>query len=85
MSSKKKQRVNLEGLDFPPPMSTNYLQRTLMKPWRRTDLLSCTESQIPSNQIWTQTHQQMFELQVIAKEKDNTNVKKQLFSSPYPQ
>lgn len=71
--------------DLPDPMSRNYLNRSLIEPWRRTDKLECTETQLPINQIWTQLEQQMFELQDIARHRGapaNTNFG---FESPYPQ
>jgi len=71
--------------DLPDPMSQNYLNRSLIDPWRRTSMLDNTETQIPINQIWTQMHQQMFELQEIARRRGIPPSYNPEFSSPYPQ
>ena len=81
-SSKSK---NSNNLDLPDPIAPNYLNRSLIDPWRRTNLLECTETQIPLNQIWTQIHQQMFELQEIARKRGVPPNYSSGFSSPYPQ
>lgn len=67
------------------PMAPGYLNRRLIKPWRRTDKLDCTETQIPISQIWVQSQQQMYELQALAKSRGNPDTSKEFFSSPYPQ
>ena len=71
--------------DLPDPMAPGYLNRSLIDPWRRTDRLDCTETQIPNNQIWTQLEQQMFELQDIARHRGAPNPQEKVFTSPYPQ
>lgn len=84
-NEKRVKEGNPFDMDLPDPMSRNYLNRCLIEPWRRTDKLDCTETQLPDNQIWTQLHQQMFELQDIARHRGappNTEIG---FSSPYPQ
>lgn len=67
------------------PMAPGYLNRRLIKPWRRTDKLECTETQLPTTQIWVQTQQQMYELQALAKNRGIPDTSKEFFSSPYPQ
>lgn len=67
------------------PMAPGYLNRRLIKPWRRTDKLDCTETQIPISQIWVQSQQQMYELQALAKSRGDPDPSKEFFKSPYPQ
>ncbi|EAY05226.1 hypothetical protein TVAG_474050 [Trichomonas vaginalis G3] len=71
--------------DLPDPMSKSFLNRSLIDPWRRTDKMDCTETQLPANQIWTQLQQQMFELQDIARHRGVPNTTEPIFTSPYPQ
>lgn len=84
-STPQKSRVQIVMVDIPSPMSNKLLSRTLINPWRRTDSLDCVETQLPINQIWTQQHQQMFELQAIAKVRGEPDATKPEFVSPYPQ
>lgn len=71
--------------ELPDPIAPSFLNRSLIDPWRRTDKLDCTETQIPANQIWTQLQQQMFELQDIARHRGTPNTTETPFTSPYPQ
>ena len=70
---------------IPYPTSSSFLTRELIKPWRRTDKLECIETQLPTSQIWVQAHQQMFELQAIAKHRGEPDLTRPQFESPYPQ
>lgn len=72
-------------IDVPAPISSGFLTRKLISPWRRTDKLECTETQLPNNQIWTQMEQQMYELQAIAKCRGVPDTKQEEWESPYPQ
>lgn len=67
------------------PMAPEFLTRKLIKPWRRSDKLECTETQIPTSQIWVQSQQQMYDLQSLAKYRGEPDSAKEFFSSPYPQ
>ena len=71
--------------DLPDPLAPGYLNRRLIDPWRRTDKLDCTETQLPTNQIWTQLEQQMYELQDIARHRGAPDTRKEVWESPYPQ
>jgi hypothetical protein len=66
-------------------MGAGYLNRLLLAPWRRTDRLDCTETQLLNAQVWTQLHQHMFDLQAIAKYRGVPDTAAALFASPYPQ
>lgn len=80
----KQEDVSFDA-ELPDPMAKSFLNRSLIDPWRRTDKLDCTETQLPANQIWTQLQQQMFELQDIARHRGAPNTSETPFTSPYPQ
>ena len=83
--SANRARVQIMTIDIPAPISTKYLTRTLIEPWRRTEKMRCVETQLPYNQIWTQSEQQMFELQALAKCRGVPDTNQPMFESPYPQ
>lgn len=78
-------RVQIMTIDIPAPISNKLLTRKLIEPWRRTDKIQCVETQLPLNQIWIQSEQQMFELQALAKCRGVPDTKQPIFESPYPQ
>jgi hypothetical protein len=80
-----KARVQIVTVNIPTPMAPSLLNRTLIKPWRRTDRLDGVETQLPESQIWVQLHQQMFGLQAMAKYRGVPDTSKPIFASPYPQ
>lgn len=72
-------------INYPAPMSADFLNRSLVNPWRRTDSLDCVDTEVPISQLWTQQQQQMYELQEISKARGSPDATAPSFASPYPQ
>ena len=81
---KSQGQVSFSDFDFPPPMAPDFLSRSVVHPWREKNYTK-PESDLTTNQIWTQLHHNMYELQVIAKEDHHTENNEKILESPFPQ
>jgi hypothetical protein len=72
-------------LDFPSPMAPQYLNRSLVHPWRRKNEVTPAAAETPSTVLWTHLEQNMFELQVTAAENATHAKHGDTVLDPYPQ
>jgi hypothetical protein len=90
-SSKQKSVISKPGkaselsFEFPPPMSPQYLNRSLVQPWRRKNEVAPTAGLTPSTVLWTHLEQNMFELQITAAENETHPKTEMSVDDPYPQ
>jgi hypothetical protein len=66
-------------------MDPNYVNRSLVKPWRMANDVAPEAAATPLSVLWTHLEQNMFELQVTAAENETHPTAPPAIDGPYPQ
>jgi hypothetical protein len=69
-ASSRREKAPGPVLDFPLPIAPQYLNRSLVHPWRRKSDVLPAAGLRPTTVLWTHLEQNMFELQVTASENE---------------
>ena len=81
----EEEKDTIGEFEYPMPMEPLYVNRTLLKPWRRKEEnVAIKGNDISTSVMWTHMEQNMFELQVSAAA-SGTHEPKEFPENPYPQ
>ena len=84
-SKDKDKHDEQDEYDYPTPIDPNYLILHQVHTWNSKIPYDADQSSITPNQVWTQVQQNMYELQVIAKENHVHPSENGIFENPFPQ
>ena len=77
-------RSNFDAKQIPEPISHGFLNRNLMRPWRRERTEDGRPGHLPTSQYWIEIQEEMYKLQTLAHNfREENGMKAQ--DSPYPQ